>query len=53
MTSGLKPGDRLIVDGVQLAKPGGKVQPEEYRPALAVAKSTRQVVEPAAPSGAK
>jgi membrane fusion protein, multidrug efflux system len=32
VTSGLKPGDRLIVEGLQLAKPGGKVQPEDYRP---------------------
>jgi len=53
VTSGLKPGDRLIVDGVQLAKPGGKVQPEEYRPPAAVAKSTHQVAEAAAPSAAK
>ncbi len=53
VTSGLKPGDRLIVDGVQLAKPGGKVQPEEYRPPAAVAKSTHQVAEAAAPSAQK
>jgi membrane fusion protein (multidrug efflux system) len=35
VTSGLKPGDRLIVEGIQMAKPGTKVQPEEYRPATA------------------
>jgi membrane fusion protein, multidrug efflux system len=32
VTSGLKPGDRLIVEGIQAAKPGAKVVPEEYRP---------------------
>jgi RND family efflux transporter MFP subunit len=33
VTSGLKPGDRVIVEGIQSAKPGTKVVPEEYRPA--------------------
>ena len=32
VTSGLKPGDRVIVEGIQSAKPGVKVVPEEYRP---------------------
>jgi RND family efflux transporter MFP subunit len=32
VTSGLKPGDRVIVEGIQSAKPGAKVSPEEYRP---------------------
>ena len=32
VTSGLKPGDRVIVEGIQSAKPGAKVVPEEYRP---------------------
>ncbi len=32
VTSGLKPGDRIIVEGIQAAKPGAKVVPEEYRP---------------------
>src|SRR5882757_2033258 len=40
VTSGLKPGDRVIVEGLQLAKPGAKVQPEEYRPPGAGAKTT-------------
>src|ERR1700677_844167 len=31
VTSGLKPGDRVIVEGIQSAKPGAKVAPEEYR----------------------
>jgi membrane fusion protein (multidrug efflux system) len=33
VTAGLKPGDRVIVEGIQSAKPGTKVVPEEYRPA--------------------
>jgi membrane fusion protein, multidrug efflux system len=32
--SGLKPGDRVIVEGIQSAKPGAKVAPEEFRPAV-------------------
>jgi RND family efflux transporter MFP subunit len=32
VTSGLKPGDRVIVEGLQLAQPGAKVEPQEYRP---------------------
>jgi RND family efflux transporter MFP subunit len=33
VSAGLKPGDRVIVEGLQLAKPGSKVQPEEYQSA--------------------
>jgi membrane fusion protein (multidrug efflux system) len=33
VTSGLNAGDRVIVEGLQLARPGAKVVPEEYRPA--------------------
>jgi membrane fusion protein, multidrug efflux system len=33
VTSGLQPGDRVIVEGIQSARPGSKVEPEEYRPA--------------------
>jgi membrane fusion protein (multidrug efflux system) len=33
VSSGLKPGDRVIVEGIQSAKPGAQVAPEEYRPA--------------------
>ena len=33
VSSGLKPGDRVIVEGIQSAKPGTKVVPEEYHPA--------------------
>jgi membrane fusion protein, multidrug efflux system len=39
VTGGLKAGDRVIVEGIQSAKPGSKVVPEEYRPAE---KSVRQ-----------
>jgi membrane fusion protein, multidrug efflux system len=53
VTSGLKPGDRLIVEGLQLAKPGAKVQPEEYRSPGAVAKTTRQASETAQPAAAE
>ena len=35
VTAGLKPGDRVIVEGIQSAKPGGKVVAEEYRPPTA------------------
>jgi membrane fusion protein, multidrug efflux system len=45
VTSGLKPGERLIVEGLQLAKPGAKVQPEEYRPPALDAKTARQASE--------
>jgi membrane fusion protein (multidrug efflux system) len=31
VSSGLKPGDRVIVEGIQSAKPGSKVAPEEYQ----------------------
>jgi membrane fusion protein, multidrug efflux system len=32
VTSGLKAGDRVVVEGTQLARPGEKVAAEEYRP---------------------
>jgi len=32
VSSGLKPGDRVIVEGIQSAKPGSKVVAEEYQP---------------------
>lgn len=41
VTSGLQPGDRVIVEGIQMAKPGSKVVAEEYRPP-AEGKTTRQ-----------
>jgi RND family efflux transporter MFP subunit len=48
VTTGLKPGDRVIVEGIQSAKPGTKVVPEEYQPP-AGQKTVRQAgVTPAA-----
>ena len=35
VTGGVKAGDRVIVEGLQLAQPGSKVSPQEYRPAAA------------------
>jgi hypothetical protein len=35
VTGGLKAGDRVIVEGLQLAQPGGKVDPQEDRPTAA------------------
>jgi RND family efflux transporter MFP subunit len=35
VTAGLKAGDRVIVEGLQLARPGSKVDPQEYQTALA------------------
>lgn len=32
VSSGLKPGDRVIVEGIQSARPASKVVPEEYQP---------------------
>lgn len=32
VTAGLKPGERVIVEGLQFAKPGAKVLVDEYRP---------------------
>jgi membrane fusion protein (multidrug efflux system) len=31
VTTGLNPGDRVIIEGVQSASPGSKVDPEEFR----------------------
>jgi membrane fusion protein (multidrug efflux system) len=47
VTSGLKPGDRVIVEGIQLAKPGAKVLPEEYRPPDEKAAQPRAAAAPA------
>jgi membrane fusion protein, multidrug efflux system len=53
VTSGLKPGDRLIVEGLQMAKPGAKVQPEEYRPPGQESTAVRQASETAKPAAAE
>jgi membrane fusion protein (multidrug efflux system) len=44
VTAGLKPGDRVIVEGLQLARPGNKVQPEEYQSSAPDEKTVRQAV---------
>jgi len=41
VTTGLKAGDKIIVEGIQAAKPGTKVVPEEYKPP-ATEKTVRQ-----------
>jgi len=41
VSQGLKAGDRVIVEGIQSAKPGSKVVAEEYRPP-ATEKTVRQ-----------
>jgi membrane fusion protein, multidrug efflux system len=41
VTAGLKAGDRVVVEGIQAAKPGRKVVPEEYQPPPA-GKTVRQ-----------
>ena len=49
VNSGLNAGDRVIVEGIQSAKPGTKVVPEEYKPPV-TQKTVRQagVTPPAA-----
>jgi membrane fusion protein, multidrug efflux system len=47
VTKGLKAGDRVIVEGIQSAKPGGKVVAEEYQPAPSE-KTVRQAGAPSA-----
>jgi membrane fusion protein (multidrug efflux system) len=32
VTQGLKPGDRLIVEGIQKVRPGAPVNPQPYQP---------------------
>lgn len=46
VTSGLKPGDRVIIEGVQAAQPGSKVVPEEYAAAAARAPERKAVGDP-------
>jgi membrane fusion protein (multidrug efflux system) len=45
VTAGLKPGDRVIVEGIQSARPGAKVVPEEYQPADAQAAPPRSAAD--------
>jgi RND family efflux transporter MFP subunit len=35
VTDGLKPGDRVVVEGLQFARPGATVKPEEWQPGAA------------------
>ena len=51
VSAGLKPGDRVIVEGVQLVKPGIKVQPEEFK-APAPPAPAAPAAAPAAPAAA-
>jgi membrane fusion protein (multidrug efflux system) len=46
VSSGLKAGDRLIIEGLQFARPGTKVVAEEYRPQLNENGSTAAVAAP-------
>ena len=48
VTSGLAPGDRVIVEGLQFARPGASVVPEEYKPA-SDEKSAREAAATAQP----
>jgi RND family efflux transporter MFP subunit len=41
VTSGLQAGDRIVVEGLQFARPGGKVEPEEFRSSLAETQTQR------------
>jgi membrane fusion protein, multidrug efflux system len=43
VTDGLKAGDRVIVEGLQIAQPGGKVDPQEYRPTAAPTNAPSQM----------
>jgi membrane fusion protein (multidrug efflux system) len=45
VTSGLTTGDRVIIEGIQSAKPGAKVIAEEYQPPRD--RTTRQAAVPA------
>jgi membrane fusion protein, multidrug efflux system len=52
VTDGIKPGDRVIVEGLQAAHPGGKVQPEEAS-AMADGNTVRQADNTGHPADAK
>jgi membrane fusion protein, multidrug efflux system len=41
VSAGLQEGDRVVVEGLQLAQPGGKVQPEEFRDPAQASESER------------
>jgi membrane fusion protein (multidrug efflux system) len=48
VTDGLKPGDRVIVEGLQFAKPGASVKPEEWQSGAAPGNSESPQSAPAA-----
>ena len=41
VSAGLQEGDRVVVEGLQLAQPGAKVQPEEFRETAQVSRGER------------
>jgi len=47
VTDGVKAGDRVIVEGLQYAKPGATVKPEEQQPAAAAAVAAGTSATPA------
>jgi membrane fusion protein (multidrug efflux system) len=49
VTEGLKAGDRVIVEGLQFAKPGATVKPEELPDTAQPASSASPDAAPAAP----
>jgi membrane fusion protein, multidrug efflux system len=51
--SGVKPGDRVIVEGLQAARPGSKVQPEEAPSPRQDQKAVRQADNTDQPAAAK
>jgi membrane fusion protein, multidrug efflux system len=42
VTQGLKPGDQVIVEGVQKIRPGSPVQPIPYKPVTAQSAAKHQ-----------
>jgi membrane fusion protein, multidrug efflux system len=50
ITEGIRPGDKVIVDGTQKIYPGAKVAPSPYNPATDSTLRTVQEDVPAAPS---
>lgn len=53
VTDGLKPGDRVIVEGLQKVKPGAPVKAVEWQDPMAPAQAPAEVAAPAAPAETK
>ena len=51
VTSGLKPGDRLVMDGTMMAQPGMPVQPVPWTPEASAAAGPGGPGAPASPAG--